>query len=143
MGNADGAGLERRRLPDGERRNELFARSAGVIDMADAEHESRCAERVSSEGERSHSEPDQRSVFDVAGAFPPGPGDVEQWRAILERFPELSPAIEPGFRFMANGMAVMVDERRTDALRMLGNGVVPLQAAAALVVLARRARIRL
>lgn len=63
------------------------------------------------------------------GLFPPGPGDIDGWRTVLERSPQLEPAV----RRMADGMA-----SRVDALRMLGNGVVSLEGAYALRVLATR-----
>ncbi|NTG48607.1 DNA cytosine methyltransferase [Agrobacterium rhizogenes] len=67
--------------------------------------------------------------FDRPGLFPPGPADGDAWRSVLER----SPHLEPSVRRVADGMAAHVDE-----LRMLGNGVVPLQAAYALRTLAAR-----
>lgn len=51
-----------------------------------------------------------------------------------------APATQPGVRMLADGMAIVVDESRTHQLRQVGNGVVPLQAAAAVVELVRRAR---
>ncbi len=51
-------------------------------------------------------------------AFPPGPG--ESWR-------QVAPGFEPGIHGMADGVA--------DRLRLLGNGVVPLQAAYAFLSL--------
>ncbi|WP_082909665.1 DNA cytosine methyltransferase [Sinorhizobium glycinis] len=66
--------------------------------------------------------------------FPPGPADRDGWRAVLERAPEL----EPAFRRMADGLASRLDIARVDRLRMLGNGVVPLQAAYAIRTLATR-----
>lgn len=63
------------------------------------------------------------------GLFPPGPGDLDAWRSVLQRSPHLEPAI----RRMAHGVATRVDE-----LRMLGNGVVPLVAAYALRTLVTR-----
>lgn len=62
--------------------------------------------------------------------FAPGPG--ADWGSIPEEF---WPAIEPGFRGVVNGTAVVVDESRADALRCLGNSVVPLQAAVAFIEL--------
>jgi DNA (cytosine-5)-methyltransferase 1 len=50
----------------------------------------------------------------------------------------LSPAIEPGFRLLVDGLALVVDQSRADQLRCAGNGVVATQAATAFVVLARR-----
>lgn len=78
-----------------------------------------------------------------AGALPifaPGPEDT-RWRDIIAERPDLAPAVEPGFRVLADGLAVVVDESRADQLRAIGNGVVPPQAALAFVELARRAGI--
>ena len=63
--------------------------------------------------------------------FAPGP-DAD-WSAIA---PELWPATtQPAIRRVADGTTSRVDLSRADRLRMLGNGVVPLQAAAALTYL--------
>lgn len=67
--------------------------------------------------------------FDGASLFPPRPDDADGWRAVLDGTPHL----EPSLRRMADGMAAHVDE-----LRMLGNGVVPLQAAHAFRTLCHR-----
>ena len=57
--------------------------------------------------------------------FPPRPGDLAAWDAILAERPDLAPALaEPCIRGVADGMA-----SRVDRLRLLGNGVVPLVAA--------------
>ncbi|MAG64470.1 MAG: DNA methyltransferase [Pseudomonadales bacterium] len=98
------------------------------------------------------------------GAFPPGPGDSERWRRVIEQRPWLAPAVdrfdvrrwehtgiypEPSergdaetaqspVRSLADGLAAVVGSDRSHALRSVGNGVVPLQAAVALVVLAER-----
>ncbi|WP_423753187.1 DNA cytosine methyltransferase [Agrobacterium tumefaciens] len=66
--------------------------------------------------------------------FPPGPGDADGWREVLARSPEL----EPAFRRVADGLATKLDISRVDRLRMLGNGVVPLEAAYALRTLITR-----
>lgn len=71
---------------------------------------------------------------DAPGLFPPGPGDLAGWRAVLERAPELEPAV----RKLADGLAAGMDNTRIDELRLLGNGVVPLQAAHAIRTLAAR-----
>lgn len=68
------------------------------------------------------------------GVFPPGPGDIPSWRRILARSPELEPALCR----VADGLAARLDVGRVDRLRMLGNGVVPLQGAYALRTLAAR-----
>lgn len=66
--------------------------------------------------------------------FPPAPGDFEGWEYVLERWPELSPALSKSeLRRMADGPA-----SRADRLRLGGNGVVPLAAAAAFLALANR-----
>lgn len=46
--------------------------------------------------------------------------------------------VESGVCGVADGLALVVDESRGDQLRAIGNGVVPLQAAVAFMVLARR-----
>lgn len=82
------------------------------------------------------------SLFPPGGfLFPPGPADVERWRAVLAAEPTLAPSravfaevAEPGLRRVADGMA-----DRVDRLRLLGGGVVPLQGAYALRTLASRA----
>lgn len=66
--------------------------------------------------------------------FAPPPDDLSSWANVLASAPEL----EPAFRRVADGLASHVDTARVDRLRMLGNGVVPLQAAYALRTLATR-----
>jgi DNA (cytosine-5)-methyltransferase 1 len=66
--------------------------------------------------------------------FPPGPADLERWLYILEAAPEL----EPAFCRVADGLASRLDTARVDRLRMLGNGVVSLEAAYAVRTLATR-----
>ena len=91
------------------------------------------------------------------GLHPPGPGDLAGWAAVLATRPDLAPAVslrdvkraadhfaqmvargelaeaaaESIVRGMADGLAA-----RSRALRLLGNGVMPLQAALAWVTLA-------
>lgn len=74
--------------------------------------------------------------------FAPGPADPA-WPAILAEWPWLAPAIdketESVFHGMADGLASGLDfHHRAARLKCCGNGVVPLQAAAAAVVLVRR-----
>ena len=61
--------------------------------------------------------------------WPPGPGDADGWRDYLDRWPGTEPAVRRG----ADGLA-----HRVDRLRLLGNGVVPDQAALAFRILAAR-----
>jgi DNA (cytosine-5)-methyltransferase 1 len=75
-----------------------------------------------------------RAASRSVGLFPPGPNDVPSWRDTLSRSPEL----EPAFRRVADGLASRLDIARVDRLRMLGNGVVPLQAAYAIRTLVTR-----
>lgn len=66
--------------------------------------------------------------------FPPGPDHLSRWADVLASSPEL----EPAFRRVADGLASRLDIGRVDRLRMLGNGVVPLQAAHAFRTLCHR-----
>ena len=73
------------------------------------------------------------SAFDDCGSlFPPGPDDFDRWRFAPE---EAKPAICR----VADGKPVGLDKHRTERLRALGNGVVPIQAAVAFTLLANRA----
>ncbi len=74
--------------------------------------------------------------------FPPGPGDRAAWQRILAVRPDLAPAVsaeeEEAFarvRGVADGLAGGVGLSRTDQLRALGNGVVPLACSVALTLL--------
>lgn len=77
---------------------------------------------------------DRAAGGDAIPVFPPGPGDIDGWRAVLARASELEPAV----RRVADGLATGVDKTRIDELRLLGNGVVPLAAANALRTLVAR-----
>lgn len=65
--------------------------------------------------------------------WPPGPKDAGGWFRVLERRPDLAPAL-PRVRGVAHGVP-----GRMDRLRALGNAVVPAQATYAVGALARRA----
>lgn len=85
-------------------------------------------------GERA--EPVGAQLPDVGGGrsglplWPPGPDDHDGWRRLLAT----DPGLEPSVRRDADGLA-----GRLERLRTVGNGVVPLVAAAAFLRLARRA----
>lgn len=70
--------------------------------------------------------------------FAPGPRDPV-WATILETWPHLAPAVEPGFCVLVDGVALALDAERASQLRCSGNGVVPIQAALAFAILAKRA----
>ncbi|WP_434513799.1 DNA cytosine methyltransferase [Dechloromonas sp. ARDL1] len=74
------------------------------------------------------------------GLFAPGPSDP-RWSAIIDRHPELAPALEPTFRRLVNGLAFDMGDSRAARLKCVGNGVVALCAAVASVVLLQRAGI--
>jgi DNA (cytosine-5)-methyltransferase 1 len=74
------------------------------------------------------------SIAFAGGLFPPGPSDLLRWQHTLENSPEL----EPAFRRVADGLASRLDIARVDRLRMLGNGVVCLEAAYAIRTLVTR-----
>lgn len=98
------------------------------------------------------------AVRDSSGGipdFPPGPGDGAAWARVLELRPDLAPAltrkeeaelavrglahgIPPRVAFIAPDLPGPVAPPRVDALRALGNAVVPAQAAAAFKILYRR-----
>jgi hypothetical protein len=68
------------------------------------------------------------SPGDAISLFPPGPADIDGWRRALAHSPHLEPAV----RRMADGVAARLDlagphAARVERLRLLGNGVVPLQ----------------
>ena len=69
--------------------------------------------------------------------FPPGPQDLDVWVDVLAERPEVAPAIESGVRRVVDAMAAGLVDRR-HRLRVLGNGVVPLQAAVAFRLLCDR-----
>ena len=86
-------------------------------------------------GEKAHGSTEQLCI----PLFAPGPADPA-WPGIIQQWPHLAPALEPGFHRMADGLAYDMDDCRPQRLKCCGNGVVAAQAAFALVGLVRRMR---
>jgi DNA (cytosine-5)-methyltransferase 1 len=97
--------------------------------MADAECERGCRR----DAEREHAAYALPFRAGVGYGFPPGPEDSAGWRSTLAVRPDLAPAVEPSVRGMADGVARGLG--RADQLHILGNGVVPQQAAYAFGIL--------
>lgn len=96
-------------------------------------------------GLRSRGNPNGENDRPVIGSdsqqlFAPSP-ESSGWQEIITDKPHLAPATEPDICFLDDGLAYMVDASRADQIRACGNGVVPLQAAAAFVALVQRAGI--
>ena len=70
--------------------------------------------------------------------FPPGPADRDAWREIIRSRPDLAPAVEYEVRGMAARITGGMDFARPDQHRSLGNMVIPVQGAFALLVLLNR-----
>ena len=85
-------------------------------------------------------EPNGHARLEGRELFAPGPGD-HRWADIIERSPWLAPALESNFRMLAHGLAFDMGDSRAARLRCVGNGVVALCAAAAVVELVRRSGI--
>lgn len=84
----------------------------------------------------------EQPAAERASLFPPGPGDFDGWGRVVAdgSFDFRAPAVKPGVRVLADGLALVVDESRIDQLRASGNGVVAVQGAVALAVLLGRVR---
>lgn len=131
VGLADG-GSQR---PQGEREAGpapgTTGRGGGAVDRADRLRLRPCLHGITEDAL-----PEVSDVPRCSGDLPlfaPGPADP-RWPAIIRE----TPSLEPALRCMADGLAAA----RRGWLAMLGNSVVPLQAAFALRVLRARARIR-
>lgn len=151
----EASGTRSRRCgPDGASRDMAdasIARSGRVPESAERSTAATNALRRDSElgdsGGEGHEGPGRREARDVRGiagsangmcdVFAPGPSDP-RWKVIVEEYPHLVPATEPGFRVLVDGKSVVLDACRTDQLRCSGNGVVAISASVALVELMRR-----
>jgi DNA (cytosine-5)-methyltransferase 1 len=110
------------------------AKHGRKLGLADGPHREGGGEPSDEEG---RTEPDGHAGLAGRELFAPGPTDP-RWAGIIAAAPWLAPAVEPGVCRLVDGLAYRVDEHRADRLRCAGNGVVALQAAAALVELVRR-----
>ena len=111
--------------------------SADVVDAVGSGHDGQPEDEIGGPIGRTAVEWSSRESF--PRLYPPGPSDLDGWRGVLAHSPELEPAV----RRMADGVAARLDLAGPHAacierLRMLGNGVVPLEAAYALRALAAR-----
>ena len=70
--------------------------------------------------------------------FPPGQDDDDGWREYLAHTPGVEPAVRVRLDGLADGLGRRGIPNRRDRLRVLGNGVVPLAAAAAFTELWQR-----
>jgi DNA (cytosine-5)-methyltransferase 1 len=124
---------------DGERAQEWRGQRGHAQQKREAIARVRCVDLVGADGRGRDGRPEGpqrgevgRIVAERPGGstlFPPGPDEVEAWWDTLQ----LWPAVEPALCRMADGLA-----DRVERVRMLGNGVVPLQAAYAIRTLAHR-----
>jgi len=128
LANADDARSRRPRLRLSERRPD-----EAVSDIDRTSEALRRSER------RGRSSKTERAESDLP-LFAFGPDERDRWLEILERRPELAPALSEveaetlaDVRGMAHGLA-----DRSNRLRAIGNGIVPLQAAIAFGVLLAR-----
>lgn len=139
MADSDGPGQrtsrEHQRLDD-----DVASRGINVPDAICPRLQERTGGGSNHESLQPTERPDPISVCDALGIFAPGPDNTD-WPGIIDRFPHLAPATEPGVRGLVDGNPLVVDESRSHQLRAIGNGVVPLQAAVALVTLVRRSGI--
>lgn len=132
----------------GDRRHERIAESAGQLGGSDVAE--RGGEVGNANGRRregvglANTRDEQRASWAVPDrhgrAWPPGPAEHDEWRAIIASDPTLAPAVAPQrpIRGVVDGLARWVDVSRAARLRLCGNGVVPAQAGAAFTELFRR-----
>lgn len=134
---ARGRGLSVQPGRSGEARPDIDGAGARLGDSLGRGHDGLAQVQIGDEVERSPAE--WPSGDGDPGLSPPGPTDLDGWRRVLAHSPELEPAV----RRMADDVALRVDlagphAARIERLRMLGNGVVTLQAAYAFRTLATR-----
>jgi DNA (cytosine-5)-methyltransferase 1 len=111
------------------------ARGCGTLGNANSEHRQWGGQR-SDESRRQES--DGHAAELAGGSLFAPDRESERWGTILAERPDLAPAIESGLCVLVDGDSCGVDQHRSHQLRLCGNGVVPLCAATAIVVLLRR-----
>ncbi|WP_038708288.1 DNA cytosine methyltransferase [Burkholderia thailandensis] len=126
------------RMSAGARRKSRPERSGVAMGDANEQRKQQSDYEVGTESRERSRDGACRAGGGFLDLFAPGPID-DRWPRIIANRPDLAPAIEPGVRMLVDGVAYVVDESRNHQLRQVGNGVVPLQAAVAIVTLARRA----
>lgn len=110
LANTSDTGLQERpgtKERPGAIRDARYAIAASNFDMENSD----CSigERNARTGTRSAEENGPRSHFGPTGPserfplWPPGPGDADGWRYVLERWPELAPAVEDAPRIREHG----------------------------------------
>ena len=127
---------EQGRRPQG--RDGIGPASADCLGDASLTRLERRELEIACDGNRGGQTPHGSTEQPSRALFPPGPADREQWAAIIAGRPDLAPAVEYEVRGMAARIARGMDFARPDQLRSLGNMVVPLQGALALLVLLNR-----
>lgn len=122
--------------------------SGRCIELANAEREGLSRRPMfERDGRAQQPTPERVRSYNLGRPFPPGPAALDEWRAILGIRPDLAPAISEAeaqtqseLCGLADGMGPMLD--RVERLRAGGNGVVPLVAAYALIMLVASLRAR-
>lgn len=134
-------GVHRGEESTGPRHVDPAGSSGAMVDAIGSGHDGQSEDAIGREIGRAVIEWPSRDSFPAL--YPPRPSDIDGWRRVLAHSPHLEPAV----RRMADGVAARLDlsgphAARIERLRMLGNGVVPLEAAYALRTLATRLAVR-
>jgi DNA (cytosine-5)-methyltransferase 1 len=139
LGNTNGSGLSTRR----HREREHKVRDNKDRSASEDQQQRGVWESGASEGSEALGDTDGKGLegwqqpvrqsSDERPAWPPSPANTDAWEKVSEQY---FPATKPEVRGVANGLARGL--ARADQLRILGNGVVPQQAALAYTLLSGR-----